>query len=151
MRADFDIKIIEAVQEAYLWLFDRTGASVGMVMFGFIALADAIVVYRHGASWLLILSLATAGFVSFSMVARQTISAAAFNLTAYSWRKSVVRMAMNIVTAAVILSDLLRADRGLAALSMLFVMVGMSWLPAIHIRDREPPENRKLAPQGGGA
>lgn len=148
--AEIDTKIIEAVQEAYLWLFDRTGVYAGVVMFAIVAIHHAMLIASRGSDLFGLISFGFAGFLSYMQTVRQHRSITEYNAYAMSWRHSVLRMALVIFTIIMMASSIIRAD-AVATFGMMTCIIAYSSIPAIYIRKREPPEHHQLAPQGGSA
>lgn len=59
-----DAWVISKTQEAYLWLFDRTGVYVGTLMFASYTFTVALCFIRSGPAWWLFLFLASIGWTS---------------------------------------------------------------------------------------
>lgn len=145
---DADAWLIDKVQDAYLWLFDRTGIYVGVLMFAMCVIDHIIMIAQWGSGPMTLVTAAAGGIWSLQMAKCQKDSKAKFNLIARFWRTSIYRKMLTLMSIWMAVIGL--ANTPLASLGLVITIVMYGCLPSIYLRDREPPEHHSFAPQGSG-
>lgn len=141
-----DTYVIETVQEAYLWLWDRTGIYVGTMIFS-AAVCEHLAYGRLG--WGSFFSLALVGAVATTRYIAQQKSFRLLNAMALSWRMPWLRYFFNVCLTLCVFADVSKPSLG-GFLSDLFFAL-WNYLACICVRDREPKDFfqfRKLAGVG---
>lgn len=137
-----DTKMLELVQEGYLWLWDRTGATVGMCIFP-IVMPGVFFDTGNSSLWLrLLIGLLMTVFLFGSHVV-QTESLLRHNAFARQWRDSFLRGVCLSYAMAALAINVITGHPVSFAFNLLNVLVAYLW--CVQVRDREPPEKQAFA------
>jgi hypothetical protein len=138
-----DDALIRFAQDAYLWLWDRTGVYVGTVVF--LAYSVGVATLR-GAIMSSILFVISAITLALPRYFAQGKSLGLLNAMQRAWAASRLRM---VATVFLCLLTLVSLDHLSEAIGLVSII--SSWVFAcVQVRDRKPPENLHLAAQAAG-
>ena len=140
-----DAYLIETAQEAYLWLWDRTGIFVATLIF-------ACVVCEHLAfgrlTWGSFVGLALTGAFATQRYMAQQKDLRLFNMLGSAWRAPWLRLFYLGILFLCVASDISAFRAGGLVGDVFFVI--WNCLACIHVRERDPKDffqTRKLAVQ----
>lgn len=134
-----DTALLSIIQTAYLWLWDRVGVTVGMLVFPLCVASYVIDTRMSTTDPLLWLGIGAGGMWSGIMHHHQTTSLAAFNLRSRQWSSSSVRVGIVATMVVFTLIHLIQLKSPLVIASDLISVLWIGYLPALQLRDREPP------------
>lgn len=142
-----DTRMIELTQEAYLWLWDRTGVYVGTLIF----MASVVDHSVHlPMRWFHLLSLGFMGLFSGARYAAQQRDLRLLNAAALEFRAPWLRSVTLGILFGSVIADLTGGKLWLLLGDLSFAI--WTYLACVCVRDREPKDlfqPRKLA--GAGA
>ncbi len=144
-----DEKMIKLVQDAYLWVFDRTGIYIATVSMIMTVLAYSLITLeRDKVDFITLFGLAIIGLhCMFKYKLQHAGSYEAYNANARLWQQSRLRFYLLCFWIGIILSDVFRGSiLGFASSVLITVLFHYVWV--CQIRKREPPEKLALVPQG---
>lgn len=145
--AAFDARLIELTQEAYLWLWDRTGVFVATLFFAAYVGDHAL---WGSLTWFDFLLLAIFGALSAHRYLAQSTDLRWLNAHQRAWRDLGPRPYFTIIVIVFLAKDLLQLNAWHFASDCMSLL--WSYLGCVQVRDREPKDFfafRKLA--GAGA
>lgn len=131
-----DRRVLDLVQDAYLWLLDWTGVRVGSLCF---ATWSAQIVLKHEpVDWVDGFFICGWGLLMFWRYAEQGWNTRRYNDAARAWRDSPFRLMWLAIIAGAALAAVARLDT--------LLLIGDGWnlvtcyLLAVQVREREPRE-----------
>lgn len=142
--AALDERLIALVQEAYLWLWDRTGVFVGTLVATLMLIAAWLTTEILWGGALLAAVFTIYGVV---LIFMQGAGLASFNVQARRWRGSILRILLIVYDVASLLGEVYSGHLA-HALAGILIIVSVLYLPCVQLRDREPPEKHVFASEG---
>ena len=136
----FDRRIIEMMQEAYLWLWDRSGVYVGTLIF-MIQISHVLISKKPPS----LISIGAMSIWAIQYYYVQGSSLRQFNEVTRTWTSFSFRKFMALSWAVFIVSDIAILDVR-EFLSDILLIVTM-YIACVQVRDREPPEKLEFARQ----
>lgn len=138
--------IINHVQEAYLWLWDRTGVYVGTLMF---AAYVGDHVCWNPLTWVDFAFIGFAGLWAGIRYVAQSQDLRWFNASQRAWKDFSPRPFFSVLVAAFLLADILQLNAWHLASDTMTML--WNYIGCVQVRDREPKEffpSLKLARAG---
>jgi hypothetical protein len=139
-----DTYLIETTQEAYLWLWDRTGVYVATLIFSAVVCSHVV----HGLDWGSFIGLAIMGAFSTQRYIAQQKDLRRLNLLALGWRTPWLRLFYLSILFACVVADIAKFRAGELVGDIFFAL--WNCLACVQVRDRDPKDlfqTRKLAVQ----
>lgn len=131
----FDAKLIDIVQNAYLWVWDRTGIYVSTLLF-ILYVGDHF--FWAALKWFDFIFLAWAGLWCSYLYVVQSKDLRRLNDDLRQWRDFAVRPYLMILSFSIVMVDVLSLNAWHLASDICWL--GWGYLACIQVRDREPKE-----------
>jgi hypothetical protein len=143
---ELDDRLQAIVQDAYLWIYDRTGVYVATVFMAILLLGLGLnLLSRENFSMVgVLIGLSILSLFVMLRYHEQDVGPEGFNATSREWRSGYSRLWVCIVLGGAIGFDLWWQCWGGIAADILD-LVNFAYLWGVLIRKREPPEVRSLA------
>lgn len=130
-----DDRLVAAIQESYLWVWDRTGVYVGSLMF---AAYCGDHVFYGPLKLFNFFFLGVAGVWCAHRYLVQSKDLRWLNDLQRCWRDFALRRFLMIFSAVVLASDIIQANAWHFASNLMFLI--FNYLGCVQIREREPKE-----------
>lgn len=144
-----DVQIQKATQDAYLWLFDRTGIYVSTI--GMATQVSVAFLQSWNDGKINYMAVFVAAFLSINLFARYHLqhsgSYETYNAVARHWYEFKLRHVACVSWLAFAMITALLRDWGYCFASLL-QLVYFGYMMTWQIRKREPPEKMVFAPHG---
>lgn len=134
-----DAWVLSKIQDAYLWLLDRTGVYVGTLMFVSYVYVVGIFFWAYGTSWILIAILASVGITSGQRYLWQDKGKnERFNAASISIEGWALRHPLNLFVLFFTVFDAVILDPISASSKIVFLLYSYLLIVKIRNRDKKP-------------